>query len=75
MNRYKITLSAETILQIKNLAARRNASISSLLAERIDQLFSEADYEQARRQALALLQQGFHLGGRIAARREDCHQR
>lgn len=32
-------------------------------------------YEVARRRALVLLDVGFHLGGRIVARRDELHER
>jgi O-phosphoseryl-tRNA(Cys) synthetase len=39
-------------------------------------LVSEDDaYEQAQRQALALLDRGFHLGGVITATRDEWHER
>jgi hypothetical protein len=32
-------------------------------------------YEQAQRRALALLEEGFHLGGRIESTRDEWHER
>lgn len=32
-------------------------------------------YEQAKRQALEQLEQGFHLGGKIAVNRDELHKR
>jgi hypothetical protein len=58
------------------LAAKRNTSISGLLAQQIESLVGEDDaYEQAQRRALALLDRGFPLGGRIRATRDDWHER
>ena len=58
------------------LAARRNTSISRLLAEQIETLVGEDDaYDQVRRRALALLEQGFHLGGHIESTRDEWHER
>jgi len=71
-----IRLSRETIRKARVLAARRSTSISRLVAEHLDLLTGEDQaYERARREALALLDQGFPLGGRIAAGRDEWHAR
>lgn len=71
-----VSLPLQTIRQAKILAARRGSSISSLLAEQIEILVgSEEAYERAERQAAALLDQGFHLGGVIHATRDEWHER
>jgi hypothetical protein len=71
-----VRLSRRTLRKAKILAAKRNISISGLLAEQIEALVGQDDaYEQAQRRALALLDQGFHLGGRIEATREEWHER
>lgn len=71
-----VRLSRQTLRKAKILAAKRNTSISALLADQIDSLVGEDDaYEQAQRRALALLDQGFHLGGRIQSTRDDWHER
>lgn len=71
-----VRLERQTIHKAKILAAKRNTSISGLLAQQIESLVSEDDaYEQARRDALALLERGFHLGGKITATRDELHER
>jgi hypothetical protein len=71
-----IRLDRRTLRKAKILAAKRNTSISGLLAEQIETLVGEDDaYEQAQRRALALLDQGFHLGGRIESSRDEWHER
>jgi hypothetical protein len=71
-----IRLDRQTLRKAKILAAKRNTSISGLLAEQIETLVGEDDaYEQAQRRALALLDQGFHLGGRIESTRDEWHER
>lgn len=71
-----LRLKRRTLHKAKILAARRNTSVSSLLAEQIEALVGEDDaYEQAQRRALALLDQGFHLGGRIESTRDEWHER
>ena len=71
-----ISLPRETIHKAKVLAARRATSVSGLLAEQIEFLVGEDEaYEHAKRQALQLLDQGFHLGGTIRATRDELHER
>ncbi len=71
-----VRLDRRTLRMAKVLAARRNTSISRMLAEQIETLVGEDEsYEQARRRALALLESGFHLGGRIETSRDEWHER
>ena len=71
-----IRMDRRTLRRAKVLAAKRNTSISGLLAQHIESLVGEdAAYEQAQRRALALLDSGFHLGGRIEATRDEWHER
>ena len=71
-----ISLARETLRKAKILAARRETSISGLLARQIEILVGEEEaYERAERQAAALLDQGFHLGGVIRATRDEWHER
>jgi hypothetical protein len=71
-----ISLDRQTIRMAKILAARRSTSISGLLARQIEILVGEEEaYERAERQALSLLDQGFHLGGVIRASRDELHER
>lgn len=66
-----VSLSRQVLRKAKILAARRETSVSSLLAQEIERLVSnEEAYQRAERQALALLQQGFHLGGVIRSTRD-----
>jgi hypothetical protein len=59
-----LKLPADTIRKAKIVAAERNASISALVAAKIEELVGEdAKYHAARRRALAWLSQGWHLGG------------
>ena len=71
-----ISLSRQLLKKAKILAARRETSISGLLAQEIEFLVgNEEAYERAQRQAMALLDEGFHLGGVIRASREKLHER
>jgi hypothetical protein len=59
-----ISLDKELIRKARIIAARRGTSISKLLASELARTVEEADtYERARRQALAVLDEGFHMGG------------
>lgn len=71
-----VSLSRQTLKKAKVLAARRETSISKLLAEQIEILVGEDEaYEKAQRQAIALLDRGFHLGGVIRSTRDEWHER
>jgi hypothetical protein len=71
-----VSLNQQTLRKAKILAARRGSSISGLLAQQIEILVGEEEaYERAERQAMALLDQGFHLGGVISANRDEWHER
>jgi hypothetical protein len=71
-----VSLSQQTLRKARILAARRGSSISGLLADQIEVLVGEEEaYERAERQAMTLLDQGFHLGGVIRAKRDEWHER
>src|SRR5260370_41653439 len=71
-----ISLDRQTIRKAKILAARRDTSISGLLARQLEILAGEEEAsERTERQAVALLDEGFHLGGGAPASREELHER
>ena len=71
-----VSLSRQVVRKAKILAARRETSISGLLAQEIESLVGEEEaYERAERQATALLDRGFHMGGLIRASRDELHER
>jgi hypothetical protein len=71
-----VTLAPQIIRKAKILAARKGSSISGLVAEQIELMVGQDDaYERAHRQATALLERGFHLGGIIRATRDEWHER
>jgi hypothetical protein len=71
-----VSLSRQTLQKARVLAARRATSIRELLAEQIEALVGEDEsYERAKRQALALLDKGFPLGGVIRGTRDEWHER
>jgi hypothetical protein len=76
--RQNITLSIEKeiLKKAKILAAKRETSISKLLAEQLSRAIADEDqYEVAKKRATARLRKGFPLGGRILAKREELHAR
>ena len=71
-----VSLERETIQKAKILAARRNTSVTRLLADYVEEMVAEDErYEAARKAALDYLKKGFPMGGQIAADREDWHER
>lgn len=71
-----ISLSRQVLRKAKILAARRETSVSGLLAREIEALVGEDEaYEKAARQATALLEKGFRMGGLIRASRDELHER
>ena len=71
-----VSLDKQTIRKARILAVKRGTSISGLLAQQIEDLVGEEEvYERAERQALALLDEGFRLGGVIQASRDELHER
>lgn len=73
-----ITLSIEKDLlqKAKFLAVQRNSSISQMLSQELEKMVSDADkYEIAKRKALKTLKNGFRMGGKITASRDELHAR
>jgi hypothetical protein len=73
-----ITLSVdkEVLRKGKILAARKETSVSKMLAEALGRTVEKEDaYEAAKRNALNTLKRGFHLGGRMNWKRGDLYER
>lgn len=71
-----IRLDRETIRKAKIIAAHRDTSISGLVAQQVEVLVgNDESYTRAKRQALALLDEGFHLGGVVRSKRHELHER
>jgi hypothetical protein len=71
-----VSLSPQVIQKARILAVKRSTSISGLLAEHIEELVGKDEaYERAHRDALALMKQGFHLGGEHRIDRDELHER
>lgn len=71
-----VQLDKETIHKAKILAAKRGTSVSGLLASELERLVGDDEsYETAKRSALAFLERGLELGGKIRATRDELHDR
>jgi len=71
-----ISLDRATIRKARVLAARRGVSLSRLVGEVIEQMVGDDQaYQLAMREALAILDRGFDLGGGKAASRKELHDR
>ena len=71
-----LSLDKEVIRKGRLLAAKRETSISKLLAESLGRAVDKEDsYEAAKRNALHALKRGYHLGGKIDWKREDLYDR
>jgi len=71
-----LSLDKDLIQKAKLLAAKRRTSISQMLTQELIRIVeSSAQYERAKRRALANLKAGYHLGGRITSSRETLHER
>jgi hypothetical protein len=71
-----ISLDKALIQKARVLAARRGLSVSKLLAAELAEIVKKEErYEQSRRQALAMLEEGLHLGGGPPVARDELHER
>lgn len=71
-----LSLDKEVIRKSRILAARKETSISKLLADSLQRTVDNEDfYEAAKRNGLHALKKAFHLGGTRRWRREDLYER
>lgn len=71
-----IALDRELVRKAKILAARRDTSISGLIAAQIEALIgADEAYDVARRKAFELLDRGFQLGAARSVERDDLYDR
>jgi hypothetical protein len=71
-----LSLEKELILKAKVLSARRRTSVSKLLADELRRIVDqEEQYQLAKKKALADLREGFRMGGKITATRDELHDR
>ena len=76
MQNITVRLRRDILRKAKVLAARRDTSISGLLAQQLEKLVVEDDsYERAKKRALEFLNQGFDMGDVPRLNRDELHER
>jgi hypothetical protein len=71
-----LSLDKDLIKRGKVIASKRDTSLNRLLSDFLKQIVDEEDYyEQCKRKALKILDNGYHLGGNINYTREELHER
>jgi predicted transcriptional regulator len=71
-----LKLDSDLVREAKVLAAKRDSSVSRLLADQLEALVrEERSYEAARRRALARLRRGYDLGWTRPTSRDELHER
>lgn len=71
-----IAIETDLVKKARVIAARRETSLSRMLAEELRRLVSEDErYDHARRKAVEHLRSGFALGGKVTSTREQWHER
>jgi predicted transcriptional regulator len=70
-----LKLDKDLVRKIRVLAAENGTSVSALLSAKLEEeLGRRTAYEEAKKQALAVLAKGWNLGGRVPTR-EEMHER
>ncbi len=70
-----LSLDKKVLTELKVIAARRSTSVSRLLTEELAHIVERSEgYERSKRNALAALDRGYHLGG-DRADRDALHER
>jgi hypothetical protein len=71
-----VQLDEGTIRKARLVAARRDRSISGLVADQIEALSrADDDYDRVAAEAIADMEKGFNLGGGPYPSREEIHER
>jgi predicted transcriptional regulator len=70
-----LKLDKDLVRRVRVLAAEKGTSVSALLAAKLEEEVSRrAEYEEAKKHALAAMAKGWDLGGR-APTREEIYER
>lgn len=75
---FTMALPESMLKDVKLLAVKKNTSVTKLMIYAMERLLAESnEYEQAKGNALRLLEQGFDLGtnGNITWSREELYER
>jgi hypothetical protein len=71
-----INLEEALIRKIQNIAAEKRTSVSRVVSIGLSEIDDDLnDYKAAKKQAIAYLKKGFHIGGRRVHSREELHER
>ncbi len=71
-----LKIDADLLREARVLAAKRNSSVSRLLAEQLETIVRGVrSYEAAQKRALARLARGYDLGWRRPESRGELHER
>ena len=71
-----VRVDADLVRNARILAARRDTSVSGLVAEQLELLVRrDRAYEAARRRAMARLETGYDLGWAPPASRDELYER
>ena len=71
-----LSIEKELIKKGKIIAARNDISVSKMMGNLLRDIVDKHDrYEASKRNALAIMKKGLHLGGRINWKREDLYER
>jgi predicted transcriptional regulator len=66
-----LKLDKDLVRKVRVLAAEKGTSVSALLAGKLEEELSRrAEYEEAKKHALAVMAEGWDLGGRAPTRAE-----
>ena len=70
-----LKLDKDLVRKIRVLAAENGTSVSALLSAKLEEeLGRRTAYEEAKKQALAVLAKGWNLGGRVRIKRDGHHR-
>lgn len=71
-----LSIEKELIKKGKIIAARKEISVSKMMGNLLKDIVDQHDrYEASKRNALAMMKKGLHLGGQINWKREDLYER
>lgn len=71
-----LTLPSELVRRAKIAAAARDTSLSALIAEYLERLTSDDDYDDVWQRERALMQRGLPMAiGEVTWSRDDVHER
>ena len=71
-----LSIKKELIKKGKIIAARKEISVSKMMGNLLRDIVDRHDrYQASKRNALAFMKKGLHLGGKIDWQREDLYER